>query len=167
MIIGILFLLVQTYLAFAKPKYFFFLYLLFITSFLGFLPNTILLGSYEIGLYYQSILMLVSYLWHIKKTFQYPFFIKILLNGIILFYFFGVLYPVITGSSSILQSIIASKEFSTLFLLHYLFFYHKSFSLRYLMKVLSFYGFYFIVVLVLFVVLQYIPPYYIKNIWQT
>jgi len=163
MIIGIFFLVLQTILAFLKPKYFIFTYLFFYSSFLGFLPKSIIISGYEIGFFYQSVLMLGSYFFYFKRTKKYPTHIKLLLISIILFFFYGVFYPALNGLSSFNQSIIASKEFSSLFLINYLFVNRKKISYDYLIKILSFFGYYFLIVLFLFVVFHYIPPQYIKE----
>ena len=164
MIIGILFLGLQTILAFLKPKYFIFTYLLFYTSFLGFLPKNIIIGGYEIGFFYQSVLMLGNYFFYFKRTKEYPTHIKILLISIVIFFFYGVFYPALNGLSPIVQSLISAKEFSCLFLINYLFVNRKKISYDYLIKILSFFGYYFLVVLFLFVVFHYIPPQYIKGL---
>jgi len=162
-IAGLLFLVLQTILVFFRPRYFLFIYVLFYSSFLGLLPKQIIVGSYEIGFFYQNIIMLVTYFIHLKRTRKFPRYINILLISILLFYFFGIFYPVVNGSSTILESIIGSKEFSSLFLLHFLFVNKKSISFSYIIKILSFFGYYFLLVLFVFVVFNYIPPQYIKD----
>jgi len=163
MIIGLFFLGIQTILAFLKPKYFIFTYLLFYTSFLGFLPKNIVFSGYEIGFFYQNVLMLSIYLFYFKRTKEYPTHIKVLLFSVLLFFFYGVFYTTLNGLSSIMHSIISSREFSSLFLINYLFVNRKKISYDYLIKILSFFGYYFLVVLFLFVAFHYIPLQYIKG----
>jgi len=162
-ILGLLFLGIQSVLVFIKPKYFLLLYFLFITSFFGFIPNSIITGGNEIGLFYQNILMIISYFIHIRRLAYFPRYIKITLNVFILLYLYGVVSPVVSGSSSIIQSVVASKEFSSLFILHFLFIHYRSITYSYIHKIISVIGFYFLIVLFLFVVLNYIPPNYIKR----
>ncbi len=163
MIIGLFFLSFQTFLALLKPKYFIFSYLLYISSFLGFLPNDILLAGNEIGLYFHSLLMLTSFIIYNYRIKELPKYIKVMLWGTFFLYLYGVLNPVLNGSSSIMQSIISSKEFSTIFFLHFLFINRNSYSLELIMKNLSFIGYYFLIILILFVIFTYIPPHYIKR----
>lgn len=163
MILGLLFLGIQSVLVFLKPKYFFLLYFLFITSFLGFIPNSIIIGGNEIGLFYQNILMIISYFIHIRRLGDYPKYIRITLNVFILLYLYGVVSPVVSGSSSIIQSVVASKEFSSLFILHFLFINYRTITFSYTHRLISVVGYYLLIVLLLFVILNYIPPYYIKR----
>lgn len=163
MIFGIIFLGLQTALAFYKPRFFLFSYLLFISSFLGLLPREILIGDNEIGLFYQSFLMLLNYIFYYRRTQSLPSHIKLILKILLLFYLYGVLYPVLSSSSSIVHSVIASKEFSTLFLIHYLFIHKNRLSITFLNKVINFFGYFFLLILLSFVLLDFIPPAYIKT----
>lgn len=163
MIFGLLFLGLQTFLAFFKPKYFVFTYLLFISSFLGFLPRDIIIGGTEIGLFAHNMLMLASFFLYINRIKKLPKHFKVLLWGTLILYFYGLLYPVINGSSSLMQSIIASKEFSTIFFMHFLFVNRNSLTLNLVQKNLAFLGIYFLIILSLFVIFTYIPPHYIKR----
>lgn len=163
MIFGLLFLVLQTFLAFFKPKYFVFTYLLYISSYLGFLPRNILVGENEIGLFYHSMLMLTAFFLYNNRIKKLPKHIKALLWGTLFLYVYGILYPVINGSSSLMQSIFASKEFSTIFFLHFLFVNRNSLSLKLLQKNLAFLGYYFLIILCLFVIFTYIPPHYVKR----
>ncbi|MCM8568752.1 hypothetical protein NE848_05145 [Gramella jeungdoensis] len=161
MLLGIIFLLIQTFFAITKPKYFVFLYFLFLTSFFGFLSKEILIAGNEIGFFYQHMLMLISWL-KIKNRNTYPSHVKFFLNVTSLLYLFGIIYPVIGGSSSIIQSIIASKEFSGIFLAHYLFSYQFKFSLEFLKKLLNFVGYGLSIILALVILWNFIPPEYVK-----
>ncbi|WP_372948566.1 hypothetical protein [Mariniphaga sp.] len=163
MILGLLFLGLQTFLAFFKPKYFVFTYILFISSYLGFLPRDILLGGNEIGLFYHSILMLATFILYNGRIKNLPKHFKIMLWGTLLLYMYGVVYPVINGSSSLMQSTIASKEFSSIFFIHFLFVNRNALSIELIHKNLSFFGYYFLIILSLFVFFNYIPPHYIKG----
>ena len=160
-IIQISFLILQTVLAFTKPKYFLYLYFLFTSSFLGFFPKDILIEERDIGLYYQSILLIIPYLLNYQKN-SLPKYIRISLDLLIIVYIYGVLQPLFVGNSSILQSITESKNFSTLFLTHYLFSNRKHFSTEYINKLIYFFGYYFTFILLLFLV-DIIPPFYVKN----
>jgi len=164
MIFGLLFLGLQTFLAFFRPKYFVFTYLLYISSFLGFFTKNIVIGGVEIGLFYHSILMLGNYFMFYKQRKDLPKYINGLLTGTLLLFLYGIFYPVATGFSSVTQSIIASKEFSTIFFMHYLFIYHKKFDFKYLSKVLSFLGYYFLLILLVYSVFKIVPPQYIKKL---
>jgi hypothetical protein len=137
MIFGLLFLGLQTFLAFFRPKYFVFTYLLYISSFLGFFTKDIIIGGTEIGLFYHSILMLGNYFMFYRQRKDLPKYLNTLLTGALLFFLYGIFYPAATGFSSVTQSIIASKEFSTIFFMHYLLIHHKKFDFKYINKVLS------------------------------
>lgn len=163
MIFGLLFLGLQTFLAFFKPKYFVFTYLLFVSSFLGFLPRDIIIEGNEIGLFAHNMLMLASFFLYVNRIKKLPKHFKVLLWGTLILYFYGLLYPLINGSSSLMQSIIASKEFSTIFFMHFLFVNRNSLTLKLVKKNLAFLGIYFLIILSLFVMFNYIPPNYIKR----
>ena len=162
-VFGIVFLFLQTILAFFKPKWFVFSYLLYTTSFLGFLPKSILISGNEIGLFYQSLLMLGNYTLHYKRSSLFPRYLVRILNVIIIFYLFGIFYPVLNGSSTLLQSIIASKEFSTLFFVHFLIIHKKDITTGQINYIIFFLGYYFLLILLLFVLFKIVPPEYIKE----
>lgn len=166
MIFGFFFLGVQTILALTKPKIFLFTYLLFISSFLGYIPRIIEINGYDVGLFYSNMLMFFIFLFKINTLKKYPNYIKVLLLFLFILYLYGIIYPFITGFSTIFQSIIASKEFSSLFLIHYLFINKKYFNFNFLHKVISFFGYYFLITLLIFLIFNYVPPQYIKNIGQ-
>lgn len=164
MIFGLLFLAIQTLLSIIKPKYFLFTYLLYTSSYLGLLPKVISIENSDIGLYYQSLLMIGTYFFYIRRVSLFPFSLKLLLNIILLFYLYGVLYPVLNGSSTLLQSVIASKEFSSLFLIHYLVIHEKSITTNFILKIISFFSYYFLTVLLIFALFNVVlPPQYEKG----
>lgn len=160
--IQFLFLALQTFLAFTKPKYFLFTYLLYSSSFLGFLPKDILIGTREVGFFYQNMLLVMPYLLNYKQMANIPQRIKIPLDLLIVIYLYGIIQPVFIGYSGFSQSITESKSFSTIFLAHYLFSGYKSLSFEYVNKIIAFFGYYFSVILLLYLV-DIIPPYYICN----
>ena len=160
---GLIFLVFQTILAFIRPRLFVIFYLIFTTSFLGFLPKLILIYGNEIGLYYQSLLMLANYIVYYKRSNLFPRYLVKILNTLIIFYLFGIFYPLINGSSTLLQSIIASKEFSTIFFVHYLLIRKKDITTKQIYSVISFLGYYFLFILLLFVLFKIVPPEYVKE----
>ena len=162
-IFGIFFLVLQTYFVFFQPKYFLFAYLLFISSFLGFISKEVLVSDMEIGLFYQSVLMMLVFITHFRRLRSLTKYLKLLILLIVFIYVYGIVKPVSLGMSSLTQSIIASKEFSTLFLIPYLFIFRNSFSINYIIKILSFFGYYFLFILILFVLLDFIPAQYVKD----
>ena len=149
-LIGILFLLGQTYLSFQNPKYFFSLYLLYISSFFGFIPNEIIISGFDIGLYYQNLLFIIHLILNFYDIKKQNKNIRIFLYWIILFYIFGIAYPVMDGNIIIKESLIGSKEFSCLFLIHYLLIYNRFFTFNYIRNIISFFGYYFTMVLLFF-----------------
>lgn len=161
--IGVFFLLAQSYFAFFKPKLFLFFYLIFISSFLGFISKEVLVSDTDIGLFYQSALMMLISMINFKRILSLKSYAKLLSFLVFLFYLYGIIKPVWIGMSSFLQSLIASKEFSTLFLIPYLFIFRNSFSINYIIKILSFFGYYFLFILILFVLLDFIPVQYVKD----
>jgi len=163
-IFGVFFLVLQTYFVFFQPKYFLFAYLLFISSFLGFISNQVLVSGMEIGLFYQSVLMMLVFIRYFRRILDLTKHFKILLFLIVFIYVYGIVKPVSSGMSSLTQSIIASKEFSTLFLIPYLFIFRNFFSINYIIKVLSFFGYYFLFILILFLLLDFIPVQYVKGV---
>ncbi len=163
LLIGILFLMLQTFLSFFRPKWFVFTYVLFVSSFLGFFPKVILLGGKDIGLFYQTLLMLSHYFIFYKRTYTLPKSFRNFLNISILIYLYGVFSPVINGTSSLSLSVIASKHFSSIFLIHYLFIHSTSITYKHLNKILNFFGYYFILFLLTYIIIKISPPYYIKD----
>lgn len=162
-IIGVFFLFAQSYFAFFKPKLFLFFYLMFISSFLGLIPKVILIGGVDIGLFHHSALMILISMIYFKRILSLKSYVKLLSFLVFLFYLYGIIKPVWIGESSFFQSLIASKEFSTLFLVPYLFIFQNSFSINYIFKVLSFFGYYFLFILLLYVLLDFTPSQYTKD----
>lgn len=163
MIFGLLFLGIQTFLAFFRPKYFVFTYLLYISSFFGFFTKDIIIGGIEIGLFYHSILMLGNYFILYKQRKNLPKYLNILLSGSLLFFLYGILYPPAIGLSSVTQSVIASKEFSTIFFMHYLLIHQNKFDFKFIYKILSLFGYYFLLILLVFSIFKIVPPQYLKR----
>lgn len=160
--LGFIFLFSQTILVIWKPKIFFLLYLIYITSFFGFISNNIIIYETEIGLFYQNMLMLFGFLVLNSRLNKETQSIKILNYTILAFYLFGILYPIILGFSNLKQSIIASKEFSSIFLINYLFVHKEDISILFIEKIVNFLGYYFLIILSVFIVFKEIPPAYVK-----
>lgn len=162
-IIGFLYLTTQTYLALSKPKLFVLSYLLYLTSFFGFIPNSIRIGGDEIGLFYQSVLMMFSYLIFYKNSLEYPKCIRFLLFSILALYICGLLYPFVAGYTSFFHAVIASKDFSTVFFMHYLFVHKRSLSVSWIRKCIYILGGGFMIVFLLLIFTGFIPPEYVKK----
>lgn len=159
---SVLFLSIQFYLSFYNPKLFFLLYLLFISSFLGFFNDELIINGSEVGYFVHSMIFLLHYAFGrnaINKKQILP-----VLDLIILFFIYGIFKPYFDDISSINESIIGSKHFSSLFLAHYLFSKKNSFQNIFLEKVIGFYGYYFIFIFISFLTLNIIPPFYVKDI---
>ena len=123
---SVLFLSIQFYLSFYNPKLFFLLYLLFISSFLGFFNDELIINGSEVGYFVHSMIFLLHYAFGrnaINKKQILP-----VLDLIILFFIYGIFKPYFDDISSINESIIGSKHFSSLFLAHYLFSKKNSFQ---------------------------------------
>ena len=58
---SVLFLSIQFYLSFYNPKLFFLLYLLFISSFLGFFNDELSINGSEVGYFVHSMIFLLHY----------------------------------------------------------------------------------------------------------
>ncbi len=162
-IFGLLFLLLQLILVFFKPRWFLITYFIYLSSFLGLFNNQIIIFGIEIGLFFHNMLMLFYFLYQFKKLPDVDAYLNILVWGLIIFYFYGILKPIIDGNSSIIQSIIASKEFSSIFIFHFLIVNYKKINYLFLKKVLRYYGVYLLFVLFLFSLFGLILPAYLKR----
>jgi hypothetical protein len=161
--IGVFFLVLQTYVAFFKPRYFLVLYLLFSTSFLGFIPKLLMIGGNDVALFYQNFLMIACVIFHFKRISTLPKLIKTILYVIILIYLFGLFNSIILKLASPFQSLKGSKEFTSLFLTHYLFLHKNLFSVKFIEKIISFFGYYFLMILAVYILFDYLPNFYIKE----
>lgn len=162
----ILFSLLQLVLSFKSPKIFLFNYLLYITSFLGYLSNDIILFDYEIGFYFQNLLLIGNYIFYKNRIKKINLHYKRIIIIINILFIYGIVAPFLFGYSSIFQSVIESKEFSSTFLLHYLLINKNIIRLEYIKNIIEKLGYYYIIIILLFLLFNYVPPVYIKNFSQ-
>lgn len=158
-----LFLVFQTYLVLNNPKFFLVNYLIFVSSFLGFLSKVFLINGSDIGLFYQNFLMIGCVLLNYKSLLELPKNIKILLLIFLIIFLYGLFQSVYTSISSPFQSLVGSKEFTTIFLTHYLFVNRQFFSFNFIYEVISFFGYFYLLVMLFFLIFNYVPPYYVKG----
>ena len=152
----ILFLILNIF----SPKRFLLLYVLFITSFLGFIDNTVLVFGFDIGQFIINISMLLFYLFKrpvlIDKYFKY-------LDLIIIIYIFGISRSVLIDFSSFQDSVIGSKSFSSIFLLHYLLSNKEYINNEYLLKIIFGLTLYFLLIFIFAIFFDLVPPEYYKE----
>lgn len=143
-----------------SPKRFLLLYVLFITSFLGFIDNTVLVFGFDIGQFIINISMLLFYLFKrsvlTDKYFKY-------LDLIIIIYIFGISRSVLIDFSSFQDSVIGSKSFSSIFLLHYLLSNKEYINNEYLLKIIFGLTLYFLLVFIFAIFFDLVPPEYYKE----
>ena len=143
-----------------SPKRFLLLYALFITSFLGFIDNTALVFGYDIGQFIINISMLLFYLFKrpvlTDKYFKY-------LDLIIIIYIFGISRSVLIDFSSFQDSVIGSKSFSSIFLLHYLLSNKEYINNEYLLKIIFGLTLYFLLIFIFAIFFDLVPPEYYKE----
>lgn len=161
-IFSILFLSFQFFLSFYNPRLFFVVYLLFISSFLGFFNDELMILGREAGYFLYSMIFLLHYILE-RKTIDNRK-IRQVLDLIVLFFIYGIFKPYFDNLSSIDQSIIGSKHFSSIFLIHYLISKKNSFSNSFIERVISFYGYYFLLIFILYLTINIIPPFYSKDL---
>lgn len=160
---GMIFLLLQTYFAFIKPRWFIVSYFLYTSSFLGFFSRSFFVAGFDIALFYQSFLMIVIYFLRFQKQKYISKKLRYLLYVLICLYVYALILPVAIGYSTIFQSIVASKEFSVIFLLHYLSVHREDLDSRFLYQSLRAFSLFFLLILTTFLVFGSVPPFYSKT----
>lgn len=160
---GIFFLVIQLFFLFLNPRYFFLLYILFITEFLGFISNEILIFNYDAGFFILNILMISSFFIKYPELKNVDKKLRFFLWLIIIMYVFALINPIYSLGQPFQYSLVSSKEFSAFFLLHYLIVYHKKIRYEYLLKILNFLGYFYCIIFAIFLITEQVPPEYFKE----
>jgi len=162
----ILFILLglQSLAAIKSPKTFLIIYFLFVSRFFGLIGISSSFIGGDSALVYQQLLMMLAFVINSKGVFNYKksiFYICILL---MVPYLYGILRPVALGMSGFASALLASKEYTSIFLVHYLFAYRSALPVRFVYRLLSVFSLYYLFVLLGFQLFEIVPPEYEKSL---
>jgi hypothetical protein len=153
--------IIGLYLCIRNPTYFVLFYILTTTKYLGFFDVSLLIVSgIEIGFFSLNILTLLGSLlfskwYYISKNG------RLIIFTIILMLIYGIVKPSIDGNSTLLQSLIASKEIWYYSLLFYLLVHRNRIDKAILIKWMKFLGVYLGAVYIIGAFNHvWLPPYY-------
>lgn len=114
------FILITFLFSFTRPTITACLYLIFQTSYFGFIPNEILLSGTDVGSFLINISLLFPLFFasgKVKNLDKHSYYAIIFISFFLLY---GIFMPVLQGAQGIFQGIKASKSFLTYFYLFYL-----------------------------------------------
>lgn len=165
MIILFIFYIVSSFvLALKNPTYFVLFYLIASTRFLGFfdIEYFFVLGGIALGL---PMLNIITFTASFFRTNWYKFSRKFLLfiTLFLSFVLYGIIYPVALGYESVLQAIIASKEFWTISILIYLVTRRRKINVSILIRAIQYIGIYLALIYIFYLFFKITPPFYIDK----
>lgn len=160
-IFNAIFIIILYWTAFRNPTRYVMLFIIFHTSYYGFMPKDLLVGGVDYGsiiVCFSSLVVVVTQWKRITK--QSKTFICILL----MFLFYGLLKPVVDGNQSIILSIKASKSFLNYFFLYYCVAFSSQINIHKIYRLFIYIASYFTLLYILFSIgIHIIPPYYAKG----
>lgn len=161
-VLFIFFLLVSFFLALKKPTYFVIFYLLASTKFLGFfdIEYYFVIGGVGLGMPMLNITTFVASFFITNWTKIPKKYLKFI-GFFLLFILYGIIYPVTLEYETIIQAIMASKEFWTVSILFYLVTHRKKIDLKLLIKGIQYIGIYLAFVYIFYLIFKIAPPSYI------
>lgn len=108
--------IVLLYFSVYKRTYFVISYFLYLSSFVGFVSNSLILGGVEYGHFFINIIALYSMFLSLNKIRK----VRIAILFFIIFYIYGLVKPVLDGNQGLIDSVKASKSFSFYFFVMYM-----------------------------------------------
>lgn len=160
--INIIILIYLTFCAFTNPNRFVIVYILFHTSFLGFIPNDIILFNIELSTFLSNIIALTASIKYWKriedKTSRYIIYI------LLLFFIYGILKPIYDGNQNFMLSLIGSKAYTFYFFVIYMITFKKSIIYNKIFNTVLFIGISFSVLYIINSIgIKLVPIAYIKE----
>jgi len=139
-IIVIIFLSLGLFLSIKKPKYFIIYYILASTKFLGFIdPSSFIINGVEIGYFGLNLITILS-LFFMNEWQGFPKKTKLFLYTLIVILIYGILKPIFDENSTLIKTIIASKEIWFYSIIFYLIVYRQAIDDILLLKSLKIIG---------------------------
>lgn len=161
---NIIALIVLACWAIKKPTYYVIGYFIYLSSFLGFIPNEIMISGIELSAFTSNIIPLSVALTHWKKIEDK--LSKRIIITLLLFCLYGILKPLIDGNQGFVQSIISSKTYTFYFFGIYLITYKKIINFQKIFNVLLYISIWFSLLHIINNIgIRIIPPAYIKGDW--
>lgn len=158
-----LILFVSLVLALKKPSIFVVFYILASTKFLGFFSlGVFVFGGTDLGFFSLNIITLVA-AFTSKSATKISKFILPMYCVIACLFLWGILNPVLNHYESVIQALVASKDFLYFSILFYLFGRKNSIDVRVIVRFLRFLGCYLTIVLFLSVISSVSPPFYSES----
>ena len=163
-IVFIAFLLISFFLALKKPIYFVIFYLLASTKFLGFfdVEYYFVIGGVGLGMPMLNITTFIASFF-ITNWYKVPKKYLKFIIFMLLIIMYGILLPFVRGHETLIQSIMASKDFWAVSILLYLVTHRKKVSIRVLLKTIQFIGFYLALMYVFYLLFNIAPPAYLEG----
>jgi len=160
-ILATVFLLLGLFLSVKNPKYFVIYYILASTKFLGFIdPSSFIIGGVEIGYFGLNIITILGIFFH-KNWYSIPKNTQLFVAIMIVILIYGILKPVFDENSTLIKSIIASKEVWFYSIFFYLIVYRKVIDDLLLLKSLKQLGVFLSLMYILGVIMPVlVPPLY-------
>lgn len=159
---GIIFIAII--LAIAQPTYYVLFYILIHTRFLGFFYlGSILIQGVSIGEFAINLVTLSVGFFKLKGWRKFDGSLYFLFLGISFFLMYGILWPVYNGYSTLMQSVIASKEFWNFAFLLYLVATRDHINLNSLIKMIIIIGVYLACIVIIGSFIGIGPPQYMES----
>jgi hypothetical protein len=160
----IIYIVFNIYLANNKPTLFVIYYMLISTKMLGFfsVDDIFIFDGFALGFFsinFITLMITLSKKNKTKKSFRHLIFKYVFVFLMI----FGIFYPILQGNSSLLSSLVASKEFWTFSFFIYISGNSKKLNIDRILKVIMFLGIYLSLIFIIYQIINIAPPYYVEN----
>lgn len=164
LVLNFIYILISIGVSFCRPTLFVCFYILFYTSYFGFVPNNILISGTDYGTFAFDMAVIIPLMLrtNVQKTIDRATIGAFLFCAIFILY--GILKPYFDGSQDILMGIKASKSFLSYIILIYLMAYRRSIDFNSVFSFIVCVAFYFSFLYVVnYIGIRLIPPCYAKN----
>lgn len=160
LILFVFFIVLSGYLALYKPTYFVIYYFLVSTKMLGFfsVEDVFIIGGLGLGFFSLNIITLLVALFK-RLTTRLNIRSKRVICFFVVFLLFGLVYPYFQENSSLLSSLMASKEFWSISFFIYLIKHSEILILNKILRAILIIGIYLSLIYIIFLILNIAPPY--------
>lgn len=158
-----LFILISGYFALKKPTFFVIYYLLISTKILGFfsVEDVFIIGGLGFGFFSLNLITLIVALLK-KQTTRLNNRSKWFVFVFVVILLFGIVYPYLQENSSLLSSLMASKEFWSIAFFIYLIKHSLYIKIDRILKAILIIGIYLSLIYIIYLILHIAPPYYLE-----
>lgn len=160
-LLNFIFAVVLSVWSFDHPNRFVIGYLVYVSSYGGWMDNDILVGGVEYGQFLVNVLALFPVVLSWREI---PVVMKAVIGVLFLFYLYGLVKPVADGHQGWILSVKSSKSMTTYFFLFYVLAFYRELDMHRIFRFLTWLSLYYALLYVVnWVGLPLRPPVYVKG----